>query len=191
MLSLPISAMNGENRSRRNPMLKRITPSPAMAVAMLALLVALSGTAVAAGVVPLAKRALTADNAKKLGGQSAAQVVATASAHAIDSDHLQGKTADELVSTAQTKSVAAFFTLKQGQFSMGSAPSSNKAVNLDLTIPCDAGQKAISGGFQYSQAEAFIVESGPTADGKSWHMQIENYSTADGAFGNTYVICVT
>ena len=49
----------------------------------------------------------------------------------------------------------------------------------------------MSGGFQYSQAKAFIVESGPTADGTAWHMQIENYSNADGAFGNTYVICVS
>ncbi len=153
--------------------------------------VSLTGTAVAAGVVPLAKRALTADNAKRLGGQSAAQVVAAASARAVDADHLQGKTADELVRLAQPKSVAGLFSLKQGQFTMGASPSRDKAQNLDLTIPCDAGQKAISGGFQYSQAEAFIVESGPTADGKSWHMQIENSSTADGAFGNTYVICVS
>ena len=173
-------------------MSKRVPrPSPALVVAMLALLVSLTGTAVAAGVVPLAKRALSADNAKKLGGQSAAQVVAAASAHATDADKLQGKSADELVAAAQTKTIAALFTLKQGQFSMPQAPSQNKAANLDLSIPCDGNQKAISGGFQYSQAEAYVVESGPTADGHSWHMQIENYSTADGAFGNTYVVCVT
>ena len=56
-------------------------PSPAMVVALLALFVALSGTAVAAGVVPLAKHALTANtattaitakNALKLGGLTAA-----------------------------------------------------------------------------------------------------------------------
>ena len=40
-----------------------------MAVALAALFVALSGTAVAAGVPALAKRALVADNAKKLGRQ--------------------------------------------------------------------------------------------------------------------------
>jgi hypothetical protein len=44
-------------------------PSPALAVAVAALAVALGGTAVAAGVVPLAKRAYVADNAKKLGGK--------------------------------------------------------------------------------------------------------------------------
>jgi hypothetical protein len=159
-------------------------PSPAFALALLALFVSLSGTAIAAGVVPLAKRALTADNAKKLGGQSMAQVVASASAHALDSDHLGGKTADELVAAAQPKSAASFFTLKQGMFSM--LPSKL----LDVTFPCDAGQKAISGGFTYSQAPAYLVESAPTADGTAWHLQIENDSTADGAFGNTYVICV-
>jgi hypothetical protein len=49
-----------------------------MIVALLALFVALSGTAVAAGVVPLAKRALVADNAKKLNGIPLAQVIAKA-----------------------------------------------------------------------------------------------------------------
>ena len=51
-------------------------PSPAMIVALLALFVALGGTAVAAGVVPVAKRALVADNAKKLNGLTAAQIAA-------------------------------------------------------------------------------------------------------------------
>ena len=53
-------------------------PSPAMAVALAALFVALSGTAVAAGVPGLAKRALVADNAKKLGGQTPAALLASA-----------------------------------------------------------------------------------------------------------------
>ena len=52
----------------------RKRPSPALVVAVLALFVSLSGTAVAAGVVPLAKRALSADNAKKLEGQTAAAI---------------------------------------------------------------------------------------------------------------------
>ncbi len=53
-------------------------PSPAMAVALAALFVALSGTAVAAGVPALAKRALVADNAKKLAGKTPAALLATA-----------------------------------------------------------------------------------------------------------------
>jgi hypothetical protein len=52
-------------------------------IALLALFGALSGTAVAAGVVPLAKRALSADkakvadNARKLGGKTPAQLRAS------------------------------------------------------------------------------------------------------------------
>ncbi|HXY84413.1 MAG TPA: hypothetical protein VEH52_02940 [Gaiellaceae bacterium] len=57
-------------------MLRKVVPSPAMAVALLALAVALSGTAVAAGVVPVARRAYSADNAKKLQGLTASQLVA-------------------------------------------------------------------------------------------------------------------
>src|SRR5262245_12929468 len=50
-------------------------PSPALLVALLALFLSLGGVAAAAvGIVPLAKRALVADNAKKLGGKTAAQL---------------------------------------------------------------------------------------------------------------------
>jgi hypothetical protein len=52
-------------------------PSAAMVVALIALFVALSGTAVAAGIVPLARRALVADNAKKLNGQTRGQILAS------------------------------------------------------------------------------------------------------------------
>jgi hypothetical protein len=99
-------------------------PSPALAVAMLSLLVALTGTAVASGVVPVATRALNADNAdnaKKLQGKTSAQLVGLASAKsqlADDATHLQGKSPEDIVSLAQTKSVAGFFTVKQANFSM-------------------------------------------------------------------------
>jgi hypothetical protein len=65
-------------------MLRHISrPSPALVVALSALFVALSGSAVAAGIVPLAKHARTADsatvadNARHLGGKTAAQLAAT------------------------------------------------------------------------------------------------------------------
>ena len=162
-------------------------PSPALVVAMLALLVALTGTAVAAGIVPLAKRALVADNAKKIQGKTSDQVIALASANsrlADDSSHLQGKTQDEIVAMAQTKSVAGFFTLKQTNFSM---PINSV---FDYTLLCDAGQKAVSGGSEYSQAPAYIVQSRPSSDGKTWKIMLENPSKSDGAFGNLFVICV-
>jgi hypothetical protein len=48
--------------------------SGAMVVALVALFFSLGGAAVAAGIVPLAKRALVADNAKKLAGKTPAQL---------------------------------------------------------------------------------------------------------------------
>jgi hypothetical protein len=170
-------------------MLRRIPhPSPAMVVAMLALLVALSGTAFAAGVVPVATRALNADNAKKLQGRTTSQLVALASAKsqlADDASHLQGKSVDEIVTAAQTKSISAFVTIKQGNFSMGTGQI------VDYTMSCDAGQKAISGGSQFSQAPAGIIESRPTADGSAWKVMLANPSDSDGAFGNLFVVCVS
>lgn len=57
--------------------LRMRAPSPAMAVALVALLAALGGTAVAAGVVP---RARLADNALRLQGKTLKQVTALAGA---------------------------------------------------------------------------------------------------------------
>lgn len=59
-------------------------PSPALVIGMAALLLALGGTAgaVATQTVPLAKRALVADNAKKLGGQTSAQLISRAAEQA-------------------------------------------------------------------------------------------------------------
>ncbi|MDP9262060.1 MAG: hypothetical protein M3O89_08830, partial [Actinomycetota bacterium] len=63
--------------------MKRRRPSPALVVAVAALFAALSGGAVAAGIVPVAKHAFTADsatvavNARHLGGKTAAQLAAS------------------------------------------------------------------------------------------------------------------
>jgi hypothetical protein len=162
-------------------------PSPALAVAMLSLLVALTGTAVASGVVPVATRALNADNAKKLQGKTSAQLVGLASEKsqlADDATNVQGPSTEDIVSLAQTKSVAGFFTVKQANFSM---PANSMR---DYTLACDAGQKAVSGGSEYSQAPAVVIESRPSADGNAWKVQLIDPSSADGAFGNIFAVCV-
>jgi hypothetical protein len=97
-------------------------PSPATAIATIALFVALSGTAVAAGIVPKAKFAL---NAGKLQGQTAAQVAAVPS---------------------PASSAASLVTTKTSSFSI---TSQNGSV---VTVACDSGQKAIGGGYTSSQA---------------------------------------
>ena len=65
-------ALDGTTSTRR-PRL----PSPSLVLATAALFVALTGAATAAGIVAYAKRAGTADNAKHLGGKTAAQIAAT------------------------------------------------------------------------------------------------------------------
>jgi hypothetical protein len=92
-------------------------PSPAMVIAIIALFVALGGTAVAAGIVPKAKVAL---NALKLQGKTAAQVAATPG---------PASSASGLVSNVTASFSAA------GNGIATTAPA------------CPSGSKAVSGGY--------------------------------------------
>src|SRR5512134_2565008 len=109
-------------------------PSAALVVAMIALFVALGGTAgaVVTAAVPLAKRALVADNAKKLNGLTANQIgTAAAAAGAAASATVPGpaSTASGLVAT------------KTVSFSLGAGAEG------PFTATCDSGSKAVGGGF--------------------------------------------
>ena len=167
-------------------------PSPAMGVALVALFVALSGTAFAVGstVVPLAKRALTADkakvanvanvakqatvadNAKKLGGQDANSLVQSAVA-----------TASKTPGPAST--VAGLITIKTAPWSMGPGGSGN------FTATCDAGQKVIAGGWSDPGDWSSGYQSLPTADGAGWIYNIYTSRGAPGTqSGQVYAICV-
>jgi hypothetical protein len=142
-------------------MLRRLhRPSPAMIVALIALFVALGGTAVAAG-VPLAKRALSADNAKKLQGKTAAAVAATPG---------PASSAKDLV------------TFKTAPFALGpNAPGIFAAT-------CDTGQKAITGGFTTA---GLVISGSTAAspDGATFAIALANL-VATPATGNVYAVCV-
>ena len=99
-------------------MFKLRLPSPAIVIACVALLVSMSGTAIAAS--PIVKRALFANNAGKLQGKTAAEVAA-----------LPGP-ASTAAGVVSTKTLA-------DTVGAGSA--------RELTIACDAGKKVVSGGF--------------------------------------------
>jgi hypothetical protein len=129
-------------------MLKRIRhPSPAMVVALIALFFALGGAAGAVTAVPLAKRALNADNAKKLSGKTLAQV--TEQAAALPSP-----------SALTTKTLA--LTL-------------GPQVEGYSTIACDAGQQAISGG--YSTPAAVLALDSYPADQLTWRTYLVNLTS--------------
>jgi len=132
-----------------------------MVVALLALLVALSGTAVAAGVVPLAKRALVADNAKKLGGNTLAQIVGGIGA-----------------------AIPTLITVKSSPWSL------NPSGQNDFSATCDAGQKAIAGGYDNPSGAALSIDTRPSSDGTSWRVFLFNVSSSAAASGNIYVICL-
>ena len=145
-------------------------PSPALAVALLALFVSLSGTAVAAGVVPLAKRALSADkakvadNAKKLEGQTAAGLLQKAGQMPGPASSAAG-----LVSTKQvTDSLAG----KSGR---------------DYVIGCDSGRKVLSGGYS-TTGDVLGFDSRPTSD-TSWSIYLGNGGDA-AASVTLYAVCV-
>jgi hypothetical protein len=141
--------------------------SPAMVVALIALFVALSGTAVAAGVVPLAKRALSADNAKKLGGQSKAQIAAAAAA-------LPGP----------ANNASSLITVKTSPWSL------NGGQGTDFTVACDAGQKVASGGYDNPNGDALALDTRPSPDGAGWKVFVLNLDASAAASGTLFAVCV-
>jgi hypothetical protein len=109
------------NRSPKEALMTKIRlPGPATVLAAAALFVALSGTAVAAGIVAKAKFAA---NAGKLQNNTAAQVAA-------------------MPSPAST--AAGLVTVKTAAFSVGASDGKTG------TATCDGGQKALAGGFTSS-----------------------------------------
>jgi hypothetical protein len=145
-------------------------PSAAIVVAAISLFVALSGTAnaVVSAAVPLAKRALTADNAKKLGGQSAAQIAAQAA---------------EQPGPAST--AAGLVTVKTGSWSLGTGAQG------DFTISCDPGQKAVGGGWDDPGGWAHGWDDRPTTDGSGWRVFVTMSSVAPGTQnGGLYAVCL-
>jgi hypothetical protein len=143
-------------------MSKRLPISrPAFALLVVLLFTALSGTAVAAGVVPLAKKALFANNAGKLQGKTVAQVAA-----------LPGPAtgAVDLVAT-RTTSI--------------SIPADAARV---IIVACQAGEKALSGGYT-SNGVLVSAATAPTSDGASWQLALLNLGDST-ATGTAYAVCV-
>jgi hypothetical protein len=132
-------------------------------VALVALFVSLSGTAVAAGVVPMAKRALFAKNAGKLQGMSARQVAAMAGP-ASYARHL--------------------LNWEMAPFAL--APGEEK----DFTAHCGVDKKAISGGLYVTPNTVLVANSHPTDNGTSWTLHLINRSGSTSATGHVDVLCL-
>lgn len=143
-------------------MLRRLhIPGPALVIAVAALFVALGGTALAgaAAVPPLAKRALVADNAKKLEGKTSAQLLATAAAAAKQAADSAASAAASQPGPAST--VAGLVVIKTA--AVGQLPGGGFR---EASISCDAGQQVVGGGLS-SDGLVVIFDSFP-ANATTW-----------------------
>jgi hypothetical protein len=142
-------------------------PSPGLAIALLALFAALSGTAYAANVVPLAKRAYSADNAAKLQGKTLAQVLASLPKPNV-------KSAQGLI-VSKTLAISA---PAERQWSGGA--------------PCDSGMTPINAGYQTNGPDSRLIASFPilgTSEGSGWWMVVQNMGPQP-VTGTMTIICV-
>ncbi len=150
-------------------------PSPAFVVAMIAMFLALGGTAgaVVTAAVPLAKRALVADNAKKVGGVTAAQLGGAAVQLALKESPAGPRPASTSAGLVTTKSGTASLAADgEGEF----------------TVTCDAGQKVMGGGFT-STGAVFSFDSYPASD-TAWRLYLANASQSAGANITLYATCL-
>lgn len=152
-------------------------PSAALIVAMIALFVALGGTAgaVVTAAVPLAKRALIADNAKKLNGVTAPQLAGATAAFVLKESPPGARPAASAAKLVSMKS-APFSLTADGQGA--------------FTATCDAGQKAIGGGYQNPVGTAFSVDTSPTPDGSGWSIYLVEATGTAAASGTVQAICL-
>jgi hypothetical protein len=153
-------------------------PSPSIVIAATALLIALSATAVAAPqIVPLAKRALTADkakvalNARKVGGQTPASLLRRAAS--------QASTVPGPASTATD--IVVVKNQAAGQIAAGAGKA--------FSISCDAGQKIVSAGFMANGPVLIAVGSYPASE-TSWTMGLLNLDGATPANVTMYATCL-
>lgn len=142
-------------------MIRKRLPSPALVIALLALFVALSGTAVAAGIVPLAKRALVSDNAKKLNGATLKDIVGGIAAAA-----------------------PALVNVQKQAWSL------NAGGGNDFSLACPSGAKAIAGGFDATSGDAAALDTRPSSDQTAWKIFLGNLSDSAGASGTLYTVCL-
>jgi len=156
-------------------------PSPALVLASLALLVSLSGTAIAAGAVPLAKKALFANNAGKLQGKTATQVAAIEG----PANRLNGKTADEIAATpGPASSATALVSTVTAPFSLAAQR------DAEFSASCPAGTRVVAGGYSYmGNTLVLSFDSRPTSD-TTWTIYLLDASTTASASGSIYAICL-
>ena len=143
---------------------KRELPSPALVVSGIALIVALSGTAAAAGIVANARHANKADlatralNADKVQGRTAVQIAAAGA-----------QAGAQLPGPAST--AAGLLTVKTQLAAQIPAKSA-----ATYSVSCDSGAKIMAGGFA-SPGPVHSFDSYPSSD-TTWTLELANDDTS-------------
>jgi hypothetical protein len=164
---------------------------PAFVLALIALFVALGGGAVAAGIVPLARHAITAGtaaNALKLGGKTRAQL-ATSLRGARGPQGVRGPAG--AVGPAGPAgpagaSPAAAVSVHTITYTL------NAGANQTFVANCGTGQKAIGGGYDSDSASAVInLDLKPTPADDGWSILLANQDKNNAPHtGTVYAVCL-
>jgi hypothetical protein len=154
----------------------RVSPGQALLVACVALIVALSGTAVAAGIVTNARHANRADlatralNADRLQGRSAVQIAAAGA-----------QAGAQLAGPAST--AAGLVTVKTSP--AGRVPAAGTAT---FSISCDGGAKVVGGGYS-TDSPMLVLQSYPASD-TTWSVRLVNVDNSAAHDVGVYATCL-
>ena len=161
---------------------------PAVVLALIALFVALGDGAVAAGIVPLARHAVTAgtaSNALKLRGKTPAQL-AKGLRGPQGPRGPQGAQGPAGPQGPQGPPAPAAVSIRTAPYSLG------VGANQTVVASCGAGQKAIGGGYDSSDSSSAVInlDLKPTAADDGWSMLLVNEDKNAGHSGTVYAVCL-
>jgi len=165
--------------------MRRNLGGPALVLAAAALFVALGQAAVAGGIVPLARHAITAGtatNALKLGGRTPAQLKGTLRGP----QGAQGPQGPQGPAGAQGPSGSTSVSLHTQPYTLSVGGTSGDSAQI--TASCGSGQKAVGGG--YDGATVLAFGSHPTSGDDGWAVSLSNLDGSKSQSGTVYAICL-
>ena len=172
--------------------LRGVRMTPSLVLSIIALFAALTTTGYAQSVVPLAKRALTANKAKvatnalKLNGQTATQIAAVPGP-GTDAATLNGQTAAQIAAAPGPTS-----SIQSNGFTIRSAPWSIdvERETRDARVQCAPGEKAIAGGWDMANGVTAVKHDQPFNNNTGWYFQAFAISgDTVPANGSVWVTC--
>lgn len=183
----------------------RVTPS--FVIAMIALFAALAGTGVASTIVPLAKRALTADTAKVANKAKVADLAKVANKAKLADTAKSAATAQTANSATTAGDAATLNGLTAAQIAAMPGPASSipasaltirsigwsvqlQGQKTDARALCQTGEKAVGGGWDQANGVAYVLQDRPIPDGSGWFFRIwADSGDTVPANGSAWVIC--